>query len=896
VANGRRVRAAICLAALALGCWVLSAKAVSVPLPDGARARAAEQAGPPSPWEPSGTANIVRPPVRAAAETTVSSEGDPSFLDAIGIPAAWKELDRDVTGTIAVVDTGVDLKLPMLAPYLTDGVNLLDRSKPPQDDNGHGTAVAGILAAIAEAAKANAQGASWKMKIMPIKALDRSGEGTEANLAAGIRYALDHRADIVVLSLGLRRDSPELRQVVAAAERQGVLLVAAVGNDTAEFGDKAAVQYPAAYATVLAVGGADGAQADRRSTPGPEVDVAAPWRVRTLKPGGGTVSMEGSSMSAAQAAGAAALLRAAEPGASPARLRDTLRRTTQDIAAQGWDPATGYGLIRTDRAVAAADNADWREPNDDRSRASVLPLGAEVLGTWATEKDRDDYRIDVPYDGALTISWQRLDAEGKAADAGAEPDLRLFAAGSAKETPVAGSTLSSRTWQVAAGRYELQTGGGAGADGIGYRLQSRFAMAPDAMEPDQTALTAHTLAPRTQQWTGSFHEQGDEDWFAVTLPKAGKLRLRVDPGTTRIDPAVSIGKAGKEVAETDANGYGESEEIVIPEASAGKYYIRIRNAVSSYPAAVVGTYTARLEYIVPYEDPNEPNDGPLAATPLAGNADAPREGLFDAKTDADWFRFALDKPHLVRLQLTNLPSSVRATMTLYDQRLAEIGRWRNAAGEDSVAFDGRLDAGTYYVKLTADAPFRRSFYEQVLRQSAEESRSFRDIAGHWAEPQIRAVANAGWIVGDGAGSFHPHRGVTRAEAVVMAVRARSPAPSAVRTAYPDVPPSYWAYDAIAKAGSARWLAGIGGWRFEPERALTRGEAALLLARAAQLPEPSYPKLRFADVPLASRAAGAVDALVQKGWVNGYADGTFRPNRPISRAEWAAMLANLLPNA
>nr|WP_238357824.1 S8 family serine peptidase [Cohnella zeiphila] len=803
----------------------------------------------------------------------------------IGIPEAWAHLTHDVSGTIAVIDTGADLKNPRLTPYLTEGINLLDRTKPPLDDNGHGTAVAGVLAEIADAAKISRSGAAWRMKIMPIKALDAQAEGSEASLAEGIRYAVGHGADIVVLSLGLHRDSSDIRQAVAQAEREGVLLVAASGNDAAQFGTKAAVQYPAAYPTVLAVGGSNGTKADSRSTPGPELDVSAAWQVQTLKPGGGTVTMEGSSMSAPQAAGAAALLRAAKPQASPARLRDLLRGTAQDIGSAGWDSATGYGLIRADRAVEADENADWREPNDDRSHASVLPIGAEALGIWASPEDRDDYRIEVPADGSLTVSWQTASTAG----AGSQPDLRLYAAGAEKMTPAAKNASSSRTWTVAKGSYILETQGGAG--GQSYRLESAFRMAPDAMEPNQTALTAFTLGARTQQWTGTFDKQGDEDWFAVTLPREGKLSIRVDADTTRIDPALTVEREGEEAEETDDNGDGESEEVILPQASPGKYYIRIRNATAPDPVGVIGTYTARLEYIAPYEDRNEPNDGPLEATPLAAGAEG-REGLIGTATDADWFRFALDESNLVRLQLAKIPKSVRATMTLYSKQLAEIGHWSTAAGAGTAGYRGRLDPGTYYVKLTADAPFRDSFYRLTLEQDPVSS-LFLDIKGHWAESAIRALAEAGWVAGYGGRTFGPDRSVTRAEAVVMAVRARKPVANAGQPPYSDVPDGYWAHDAIAQAEGAHWLNGIGGIRFEPDRAMTRGEAALLLARAAKLTIPDAPKLRFADVPILSKPAGALDALVRKGWIGGYPDGTFRPNRPVTRAEWAAMLANLL---
>ncbi|GIO12209.1 hypothetical protein J19TS2_17640 [Cohnella xylanilytica] len=834
--------------------------------------------------------------VRAQAETASSAQAakPPAFLEAIGIPAAWRSLTRDVTGTIAIVDTGVDLKHPALEPYLTGGINLLDGRKPPQDDNGHGTAVAGVLAEIAEAAKASSARVSWTKKIMPIKALDRNGEGDEDKLAQGIRYAVDHGADIVVLSLGLRRDTPEMREVAAYAESRGALLVAASGNDAAAFGAKAAVQYPAAYPTVLAVAGANGGSAQNRSTPGPEVDVAAAWKVETLKLGGGTTTMEGTSMSAPQAAGAAALLKASRPEASPAELRNVLKRTAEDIAAKGWDRNTGYGRVRADLAVKAQGDGDWREPNDKRTTASAFPVGTEITAFWSSPEDRDVYAIDMPYDGKFTVSW-RIDDPAYAAAKSPAPGLVLSpaSASSGKVDPFVRAG-SSASWEVARGKYYLTTSKGnwGGQEKSSYRLTSQFRMGPDAMEPNPNALSAFTLAPRSQKWTGTFDRQGDEDWAVVTLPKEGKLRIRVDADTTRIDPAVYLQRAGEAGEETDNNGDGRSEEIVLPGASAGKYYIRIRNAVSPSPDPVVGTYTAQLEYSTPYEDPNEPNDGALTATPMKPAPVWTGEGLIGSASDDDWFRFEFDERKQLRFQLANLPRSAIATVRLYDKKLAVLKSWSSAEGRAAVNGGIDLDPGTYYLAVSADQASLGSPYKLTVRE-VEVGPLFADVLGHWAEKPIRAVAEAGWMAGYGEFEFGPDRLLTRAEATVIAVRAFKPKSAAARPRFSDVPKGHWAYEAVLRADGAKWLSGIAGTKFEPAGRMTRGEAAILFAKAAGLSLSASPERTFKDVPADSPAASALEALSRKGWIAGFPDGTFRPGAPLTRAEWAAMLAQLL---
>ena len=172
-----------------------------------------------------------------------------TYLDMIHIDQAWAAAgDSRTPIVVAVVDTGVDLVHPDLVGNLVDGVNLLQPSKKPQDDNGHGTNVAGIIAASFNNDKGIA-GIAPNAKIMPIKALEADGTGGEAKLGEGIKYAVDHGAKIVVLSLGLNKYSDYMEGIVQYAEDRNVLLVAAVGNESTS------VKYPAAYPTVLAVGG-----------------------------------------------------------------------------------------------------------------------------------------------------------------------------------------------------------------------------------------------------------------------------------------------------------------------------------------------------------------------------------------------------------------------------------------------------------------------------------------------------------------------------------------------------------------------------------------------------------------------------------------------------------------
>lgn len=635
----------------------------------------------------------------------VSALSDASFLQETGIAAAWKLLRRDVTGTIAIVDTGIDLKNAALQPYLTDGVNLLDDAKPPQDDNGHGTAVAGVIVAAAEAAKgANAE-AAWKMKLMPVKALDDKGEGDESHLSGGIRYAIEHGADIVVLSLGLRRDAPGMRSVIDLAESKGVLLVAATGNDAADFGERAAVQYPAAYPTVIAVAGAEAGQGQINSTGGPEADLSASWQVDTLALGGGRLAMEGTSMAAPQVAAAVAMLRAAHPEWKPAFLRETLRRTAEDIGAKGRDDATGFGLVRADRALAAAFSADWREPNGAQQSASPFPPGTEVYSAWSGSLDTDWYAVEAHEDGILSVRMQtNLFDIGPAA-----VKLSLYRPGAAQSIAVHGMSGGAMTWKVSKGRYYLRADGSSRSSPLPYRLTSGFKMLPDRTEPGSDRDSAYAVEPRTQTWSGTFDRKDDEDWTTVKLPQSGTLKVIVETDTTRIDPAITLQRDGQAEVRTDTNGDGLPETATMKNAPAGRYYIGVSNAAADGAPPVIGTYTVRLEYITTYADLGEPNGGPLTSAALAPGAAGILKGLISSKEDADWFRFKTAGGRY-EWKLDGIPDGSTFKLTVYSKELKLLGQWSSKAKSSSLNVLQKLAAGTYYARITADRADRSAYY------------------------------------------------------------------------------------------------------------------------------------------------------------------------------------------
>ncbi|PWH11896.1 MAG: hypothetical protein DDG60_15685 [Anaerolineae bacterium] len=278
---------------------------------------------------------------------------DPGFpfqyaLVNIRAPQGWEITTGSHLVTIAIVDTGVDQTHPELAPKILAGYDFVNGDTDPQDDNGHGTHVAGIAAAMSNNGVGVA-GVSWNARILPVKVLNASNTGTYSNVAAGIIWATDQGAQIINLSLGGISPSLTLENAVNYAASQGVLLVAAAGNTGG------ALLYPARYAAVIAVANTNAANLRVPSSAfGPELDLSAPGAsIYSLSLGGGYTTLSGTSMSAPHVSGALALL-LSMPGIGPGQARVYLENSALDLDAPGWDVFTGYGLIQLDAALLLA--------------------------------------------------------------------------------------------------------------------------------------------------------------------------------------------------------------------------------------------------------------------------------------------------------------------------------------------------------------------------------------------------------------------------------------------------------------------------------------------------------------------------------------------------------------
>jgi serine protease len=423
--------------------------------------------------------------------TSGQAVNDPLFprqygLTQIKAPAAWARGAKGAGATIAVLDSGVDFGHPDLSGKLLDGVDLVRFVAPSflgdpgitgpgcdgaQDENGHGTHVSGIAAA-ATGNGIGVAGVAPDAKVLPVRVLDANGAGEEKVVNEGIRWAADHGADVINLSLGgntaLDRtsgDAAETRDAIAYAYSKGVVVVVAAGNDAFPGCDTAGT-----IPNTVCVGATDdnGAPAAYSNFPAESngvVGVRAPggqgspffceydfdiWS--TIWPGapedckgadGGAAgydTLAGTSQATPHVAGVAALL--AGRGLSGGQILECLR--TKSSNRGSYNPAYGYGIVDADAATAECGGST---PSFDGGSGSGSGNGGggnggttrhvRVTVKRTTRKKlarTGKLRVTIVSDRAAKVKLRAIVKRGGKSSTGARRTVKLKKAGTRKLT------------------------------------------------------------------------------------------------------------------------------------------------------------------------------------------------------------------------------------------------------------------------------------------------------------------------------------------------------------------------------------------------------------------------------------------------------------------------------
>ncbi len=252
---------------------------------------------------------------------------------------------------IALLDTGIS-KAAIDENRILAGYNYVEGTEDTADKINHGTAVASVIVG---SAPAKIEGIASEAFVVPLVVLTKDVDGnlqsiTPEVLAQAIYDSVDkYDADIINISLGIKKDIPKVKEAVAYANKQGVMVISAVGND----GEDKDYYYPAAYETVLAIGSHDDkGELSEFSQQNGTADLLAPGEdIWLASKNGKTYGARGTSFATAYAAAAAARLLIKNPGLSPEEIRTILVRTSTDLIEEGNGTDCGVGILNLEAAL-----------------------------------------------------------------------------------------------------------------------------------------------------------------------------------------------------------------------------------------------------------------------------------------------------------------------------------------------------------------------------------------------------------------------------------------------------------------------------------------------------------------------------------------------------------------
>lgn len=289
---------------------------------------------------------IARPQPQQPAEVL------PWGVDRINADAAWATT-TGIAVKVGILDTGIDLSHPDLQTNIKGNVNMINPLKSGKDDNGHGTHVAGIAAAIDNTI--GVIGVGPDIYLYAIKVLDRAGSGWLSDIIEGLQWSINNGMQVVNMSLGTYSQVQSFRDAIIAADNNGIVLTGAAGNDGVS-----TPLYPAAYDEVIAVAASDiNNQIPSWSNWGSYIDLTAPGaNIFSTYKGSSYKTLSGTSMAAPHAAGTTALVLTTAVGAfdanangvwDPIEVKNKLETTAQDLGYATYQQ--GAGLVRADLAV-----------------------------------------------------------------------------------------------------------------------------------------------------------------------------------------------------------------------------------------------------------------------------------------------------------------------------------------------------------------------------------------------------------------------------------------------------------------------------------------------------------------------------------------------------------------
>jgi len=277
----------------------------------------------------------------------------PWGIDRIDAEKVWASTTADLI-KVGIIDTGISSSHPDILANIKGGINTIHPRKSWNDDNGHGSHVAGTVAALNNSV--GVVGVGPAINLYAIKVLNANGSGYLSDIIEGLQWAISNNMQVVNLSLGASTGNQSFHDAIIATKNAGIVVVAAAGNSGGS------VIYPAAYPEAIAVSAIDSSNIIASwSSRGPEVDLAAPGvSIYSSYKGTAYATLSGTSMASPHVAGAVALVLSTPVGAydsdsdgvwDPSEVQTKLQATAVDLGSGGFDNLYGYGLVNAFAAV-----------------------------------------------------------------------------------------------------------------------------------------------------------------------------------------------------------------------------------------------------------------------------------------------------------------------------------------------------------------------------------------------------------------------------------------------------------------------------------------------------------------------------------------------------------------
>ncbi|WP_127587005.1 S8 family peptidase [Paenibacillus koleovorans] len=790
---------------------------------------------------------------------------------------------------VAVLDSGIDLLHPDLSGMLLQGYDFINNDSFADDDNGHGTHVAGIIGASA-AGPNGYTGAAPGVRLLPVKVLNSAGVGTTAEIIKGIEYAVNRGAKVINMSLSSSEYSKLVHDAVKEATSNGVIVVAAAGNGSSHWINSEPGQvdlpaqdrmryfnetsYPAAFSEVISVGAlmqlpnqsltiADFSNVKKVDVAAPGVDIYS-----TSKDGHGYQAMSGTSQATPFVTAMAALLWANDPGLTAPEVRSLIQNSAKELTPPSLSYANGsltaydyFGAGLVDGKTAFTKQR--AELSVDWSRA----LSEHTVSVAVYE--RDAHGQVVPLNHALSLTVKRIleDEERLVADdlgLGGTVIQSVYGYGSAI-LPITG-TLKS------AFGYLLYVDDPDGSEDVTIRSMSKlWLQRPAPPTPDKAPgqyVSQVTIGLGGQQ-------PGDELYY----------RKGSDSSFTRFGTPILLSGTSNIVAFAIRNH-------IFSEDATYSYTI-----VPPAPSFPTGPFFLPTPTPTPKPQPSgtyKPDEEKLMKqldTPGVTNVVVEAELDPDAKEwtiglSIDLLTKATESNKSITLRANGLQMVVPPN-ALNIQGKGEVS-FKTSRHEDlassntSDAPSRRLTSPvydfTYMLGTTPGGVFKEPIQVTLPFEIGKVNPNSSRLAVYTYDEETKTWVYVG-------GKVNSDQTIT----VELPHFSKYAVMESTQT-FSDIE-SHWARKEIELMTDRQIVQGMTDHLFEPGAMVTRAQFVTLLSRALDLKQNGVQWTPFEDVPLSEWYAKSVIAAYNAKLVSGIDEKSFRPDDPITRQQMAVLIVN-----